>query len=49
MADTAFYDDDEKVKTISMEYDQLKNSLAESFTKWEELAGRIEYLEAEIE
>lgn len=49
MADTAFYDDDEKVKTVSMEYDQLKSSLAESFTKWEELAGRIEYLEAEIE
>ena len=48
MAEPAFYDDDEKVKTVSMEYDQLKNSLAASFTKWEELAGRIEYLEGEI-
>lgn len=49
MADPDFYDDEERVKTVSMEYDQLKNSLAESFSKWEELAGKIEYLESKME
>ncbi|MGF1671298.1 MAG: ABC-F family ATP-binding cassette domain-containing protein, partial [Balneolaceae bacterium] len=49
MADPAFYEDDNQVKTISIEYEQLKNRLSETYSKWEELAGRIEYLEEEIE
>lgn len=47
MADTTFYDDAEKVKEVSLEYESLKTALAENLNKWEEIAGRIEFIESE--
>ena len=47
MADTGFYDDPERVKEISLEYEEIKKELAEYLNKWEELAGRIEFIEEE--
>jgi ATP-binding cassette subfamily F protein 3 len=47
MADTGFYDDPEKVKEISLEYEEIKKSLADHLNKWEEVAGRIEFIEEE--
>ncbi|WP_340104727.1 ABC-F family ATP-binding cassette domain-containing protein [Rhodohalobacter sp. 8-1] len=49
MAEPDFYDDADRVKEISMEYDDLKNSLNGAFGKWEEIAGRIEFIEEEYE
>jgi ATP-binding cassette subfamily F protein 3 len=49
MAEPDFYDDSEKVKKLSMEYEELKQTLTESFSKWEEIAGRIEFIEEEYE
>lgn len=49
MAKPDFYDDSEQVKEISMEYEELKNSLNAAFGKWEEIAGRIEFIEQEYE
>ncbi len=49
MADTAFYDDPEKVKETSLEYESIKNELAELLNKWEEIAGRIEFIEGSYE
>ena len=49
MAKPDFYDDEDRVKEISMEYDTLKNSLNEAFGKWEEIAGRIEYIEQDYD
>jgi len=47
MADQAFYDDPENVKKVSLEYEEIKNSLAENLNKWEDIAGRIEFVEKE--
>ncbi|MEX0769915.1 MAG: ABC-F family ATP-binding cassette domain-containing protein [Balneolaceae bacterium] len=49
MADPDFYEDEEQVKEISMEYETLKNHLTQTLSKWEELAGRIEFIEEEYE
>ena len=49
MADTGFYDDTEQVKEISLEYESIKNELPELLNKWEEIAGRIEFIESEYE
>ena len=49
MAQSDFYDDADRVKEISMEYDELKNSLNQAFGKWEEIAGRIEFIEEEYD
>jgi ATP-binding cassette, subfamily F, member 3 len=49
MADSGFYDDQEKVKEISLEYEEIKQELAELLNKWEEVAGRIEFIEEEYE
>ena len=45
MADEGFYDDPEKVKKTSIEYESIKAQLADLLTKWEEVAGRIEFIE----
>lgn len=47
MAQPDFYDDSEKVKEVSLEYEEIKQNLNESFNKWEEIAGRIEFIEEE--
>ena len=49
MAKPDFYDDSDRVKEISMEYEELKSTLADAFGKWEEIAGRIEFIEQEYE
>ncbi len=49
MADSGFYDDPETVKEISLEYESIKNDLPELLNKWEEIAGRIEFIEGSFE
>lgn len=46
MADPSFYDDPATVKSTSMEYETIKNDLSELLNKWEEIAGRIEFIES---
>jgi ATP-binding cassette subfamily F protein 3 len=46
MANPEFYDDAEKVKKTSIEYDNLKSDLADYLHKWEEVADRIEFIES---
>jgi ATP-binding cassette subfamily F protein 3 len=45
MADPGFYDDEDRVKEISLEYESVKSVSAEKMEKWEEIAGRIEHIE----
>jgi len=45
MADPGFYDDEDRVKEISLEYESVKAESAEKMEKWEEIAGRIEHIE----
>lgn len=47
MADSSFYEDAVRVKEASLEYEAIKSKLAGLLNKWEELAGRIEYIENE--
>ena len=49
MAEPDFYDDPDRVKKVSIEYEELKQKLTESFSKWEEIAGRIEFIEEDYE
>ncbi len=49
MASTDFYEDNEKVKETSLEYEQLKMDLTTCYSKWEEYANRIEVIEQEYE
>lgn len=49
MADPGFYDDPDKVKSVSIEYEAIKSGLAENLNKWEEVAGRIEFVEEQWE
>jgi ATP-binding cassette subfamily F protein 3 len=48
MAENDFYDDEERVKEISMEYDKLKAELVEVYAEWEELALQISEIEEEF-
>ena len=45
MAKPDFYDDSDEVKKISLEYESLKADLVDLMHKWEEIAGRIEFVE----
>ncbi len=47
MAKPSFYDEPDKVKELSLEYEAIKNELAVLLNKWEEIAGRIEFIESE--
>jgi ATP-binding cassette, subfamily F, member 3 len=49
MADVDFYNDDEKVKKVSAEYDSIKSNLVNNLNKWEEVAGQIEFIEVSWE
>lgn len=49
MAQPDFYDDSDEVKEISLEYESIKTELVELMHKWEEIAGRIEFVENEYE
>lgn len=48
MAQPDFYDDGEKVKKFSLEYDELKSDLTDRYSKWEEYQRRLEAVEEEI-
>ena len=48
MAEPDFYDDEEQVKEISMEYEKLKAELVETYSEWEELAMQISEIEEEF-
>lgn len=49
MAEPSFYDDEENVKKISMEYEEIKSDLTDALSKWEEIAGRIEFIEQDYD
>jgi ATP-binding cassette subfamily F protein 3 len=49
MADPAFYDDSDRVKEVSLEYEDIKMEMGDLLNKWEEIAGRIEYVESEYD
>ncbi|MDZ7690564.1 MAG: ABC-F family ATP-binding cassette domain-containing protein [Balneolaceae bacterium] len=49
MTQPDFYDDDEQVKEISLEYEKLKAELVEIYAEWEELAMQISEIEEEFE
>lgn len=48
MAESDFYDDEEQVKEISLEYEKLKAELVESYAEWEELAMEMSEIEEEF-
>jgi ATP-binding cassette subfamily F protein 3 len=48
MAEPDFYDDEEKVKEVSMEYDKLKGELVEVYARWEEMAEKMAEIEEEF-
>ncbi|TYP91710.1 ATP-binding cassette, subfamily F, member 3 [Fodinibius salinus] len=48
MAESDFYDDQEQVKEISVEYEKLKAELVETYAKWEELATEMSKIEEEF-
>ena len=49
MSQSDFYDDEEQVKEISMEYEKLKAELVEVYAEWEELATEMAEIEEELE
>lgn len=48
MAQSDFYDDEEQVKEISLEYEKLKAELVESYAEWENLAMQMSEIEEEF-
>ena len=48
MAEVDFYDDADRVKKTTLEYEQLKMDLTNHYSKWEEYANRIEAIEQEL-
>lgn len=48
MAEVDFYDDADRVKKTSLEYENIKMDLTDKYSKWEEYANRIEAIEQEI-
>ena len=49
MADTSFYEDSEKVKTATAEFEQIRRSLEDAYSKWEELSWRLEGIEEQFD
>lgn len=47
MADATFYDDNDRVKQVTLEYENLKKKLTDLMYQWENYAGRIEAVESE--
>lgn len=48
MAQTDFYDDNDKVKEVTLEYEELKKSLTDLMFQWEDYSNRIEAVESEL-
>ena len=49
MGQPDFYDDGEKVRKTSLEYEQLKMDLTDRYSRWEEYANRMETIEQELD
>ncbi|MDZ7771409.1 MAG: ABC-F family ATP-binding cassette domain-containing protein [Balneolaceae bacterium] len=49
MAEPDFYDDTEKAKEVSQEYDAVKQKLTDRYSRWEELAVEAAEIEEEFE
>ena len=49
MAQTDFYDDNDKVKEVTLEYEELKKSLTDLMYQWEDYSNRIEAVESELD
>ncbi|MEX0945345.1 MAG: ABC-F family ATP-binding cassette domain-containing protein [Balneolaceae bacterium] len=47
MGEESFYDDPDQVKKSSIEYESIKSELADLLNKWEDIAGRIDFIENE--
>lgn len=48
MAESDFYDDEKRVKEVSLEYEKLKAELVEVYAEWEELAMKMSEIEEEF-
>ncbi|WP_372634823.1 ABC-F family ATP-binding cassette domain-containing protein [Fodinibius sp.] len=48
MAAPDFYEDEERVKEVSLEYEKLKAELVEVYAEWEELAMKMSEIEEEF-
>tara|TARA_R110000868_G_scaffold368227_1_gene631223 strand:+ start:62002 stop:63969 length:1968 start_codon:yes stop_codon:yes gene_type:complete len=48
MAQTDFYEDADRVKEVSLEYESIKSELTNLMFKWEEYSGQIEEVESEL-
>lgn len=48
MAQPDFYDDNERVKQSTLEYEDIKNQLNARYTKWEDYALRVEAIEQDL-
>ncbi len=48
MTKTDFYEDNEQVKKVTLEYENIKKSLTDLMYKWEEYSMRIEAVESEL-
>ncbi len=49
MAQTDFYDDNEKVKNVTLEYEEIKKTLTDLMYQWEDYSNRIEAVESELD
>ena len=48
MAEIDFYEDVERVKKASLEFDEIKKTLVDLMHQWEDYASRIEVAEGEL-
>ena len=48
MVNTDFYEDNEQVKKVTLEYENIKKTLTNLMYKWEEYSMRIEVVEEEL-
>jgi ATP-binding cassette subfamily F protein 3 len=48
MVNTDFYEDNEQVKKVTLEYENIKKTLTNLMYKWEEYSMRIEAVEEEL-
>lgn len=48
MAEPDFYDDSERVKEVTLEYEKLKAELVEKYAKWEEMALKVSEIEEQF-
>lgn len=49
MAETDFYEDADRVKEVSLEYESIKNEITNLMFKWEEYSSQIEEVESKMD